>query len=92
MLILAIKSHIFLLKICSLDVTELYHPNDRGESRHLSLSRFFFESIIYTTHPKKEQVDPENIRYFNRLSDALFVWSRWVSNVLGDEENIWEFD
>ena len=38
---------------------------------------------------KKENVDPVNIQYLNRLSDALFVWSRWVSNVLGDEENLW---
>ena len=41
---------------------------------------------------KKENVNPENIRYLNRLSDALFVWSRWVSNILGDEENIWDPD
>ena len=39
---------------------------------------------------KKENVDPVNIQYLNRLSDALFVWSRWVSNVLGDEENLWD--
>ena len=39
---------------------------------------------------KKENVDPENIRYLNRLSDALFVWSRWVSKIIGDEENLWD--
>ena len=39
---------------------------------------------------KKENVDPENIRYLNRLSDALFVWSRWVSNIIGDKENLWD--
>lgn len=42
------------------------------------------------TLSKEEKVDPENIKYLNRLSDALFVWSRWVSQVLGDEENLWE--
>ena len=41
---------------------------------------------------KKENVNPENIRYLNRLSDALFVWSRWVSKMIGDEENIWDPD
>ena len=41
---------------------------------------------------KKENVDPENIRYLNRLSDALFVWSRWVSKIIGDEENLWDPD
>ena len=49
----------------------------RGERRVVCLS-------------KKENVDSENIRYLNRLSDALFVWSRWVSKIIGDEENIWE--
>ena len=39
---------------------------------------------------KKENVDPKNIRYLNRLSDALFVWSRWVSNIIGDKENLWD--
>jgi len=41
---------------------------------------------------KKENVDPGNIRYLNRLSDALFVWSRWVSKIIGDEENLWDPD
>ena len=41
------------------------------------------------TLTRNETVDPENIRYLNRLSDALFVWSRWVSHILGDTENLW---
>jgi cob(I)alamin adenosyltransferase len=35
-------------------------------------------------------VPPEAIRYLNRLSDALFVWSRWVSHVTGTPETLWE--
>ncbi|HEY7387431.1 MAG TPA: cob(I)yrinic acid a,c-diamide adenosyltransferase [Bryobacteraceae bacterium] len=30
------------------------------------------------------------VRYLNRLSDALFVWSRWVSHVTGTPETLWE--
>ncbi len=41
------------------------------------------------TLARNETVDQENIRYLNRLSDALFVWSRWVSHILGDTENFW---
>ena len=41
---------------------------------------------------KKENVDPKNIRYLNRLSDALFVWSRWISKIIGDDENLWDPD
>jgi cob(I)alamin adenosyltransferase len=34
--------------------------------------------------------DGEIVRYLNRLSDALFVWSRWASRQLGVAENLWE--
>lgn len=37
----------------------------------------------------EQEVPPESIRYLNRLSDALFVWSRWVNHVLGAEETLW---
>ena len=35
-------------------------------------------------------VDPDAVKYLNRLSDALFVWSRWASLLLGAEELLWE--
>ncbi len=37
-----------------------------------------------------EAVDPLAITYLNRLSDALFVWSRWAVARLGIEEVLWE--
>ena len=37
-----------------------------------------------------EEVPPEAVRYLNRLSDALFVWSRWASHRLGVAEWLWE--
>jgi cob(I)alamin adenosyltransferase len=39
---------------------------------------------------RREEVPPETIRYLNRLSDALFVWSRWTNHVLGVPEVLWE--
>ncbi|MFT4704905.1 MAG: cob(I)alamin adenosyltransferase [Bradymonadia bacterium] len=36
-----------------------------------------------------EQVDEVAIRYLNRLSDAFFVWSRWVIAEAGAEEVLW---
>lgn len=39
---------------------------------------------------REETVDGEILRYLNRLGDALFVWSRWVSHTLGAEEILWE--
>ena len=38
---------------------------------------------------KDQKLDIVNIKYLNRLSDALFVWSRWISLVLNDEEHLW---
>jgi cob(I)alamin adenosyltransferase len=35
-------------------------------------------------------VPQEAVRYLNRLSDALFVWSRWVNHVQGIEETLWQ--
>jgi cob(I)alamin adenosyltransferase len=35
-------------------------------------------------------VDEASLKYLNRLSDALFVWSRWASHQLGVAEVLWE--
>jgi cob(I)alamin adenosyltransferase len=37
-----------------------------------------------------EEIPPEAVRYLNRLSDALFVFSRWASHVTGAPETLWE--
>ncbi len=39
---------------------------------------------------REEPIPPEAIQYLNRLSDAFFVWSRWVNYVLGVPEVLWE--
>ena len=39
---------------------------------------------------REESVPPEVIPYLNRLSDAMFVWSRWVNHALGVPEALWE--
>jgi cob(I)alamin adenosyltransferase len=39
---------------------------------------------------RSESVPQEAVRYLNRLSDALFVWGRWVSKAMGSEETLWE--
>ena len=38
----------------------------------------------------EEDIPNEAIRYLNRLSDAFFVWSRWVIGVLERRETLWE--
>lgn len=48
----------------------------RAERRLVSLS-------------KKENVNPEIIRYVNRLSDVLFIMARLTNQRLGVKENTW---
>lgn len=37
-----------------------------------------------------ESVNPEVIAYLNRLSDALFVFGRWVSATMDEQEVLWQ--
>jgi len=39
---------------------------------------------------RQEEVPGEALRYLNRLSDALFVWSRWACHAAGVEEVLWQ--
>jgi cob(I)alamin adenosyltransferase len=44
------------------------------------------------TLARTNEVDPQAATYLNRLSDALFVWSRWVTHLLAAPELLWEPD
>ena len=37
-----------------------------------------------------EEIDPQSIRWVNRLSDAFFVWSRWVNHLMARDEVLWQ--
>jgi cob(I)alamin adenosyltransferase len=39
---------------------------------------------------RREPIGNGPLRYVNRLSDLLFVLSRWVSKHLGEAEYLWE--
>jgi cob(I)alamin adenosyltransferase len=45
---------------------------------------------LCVTLAREEALPPEVIRYLNRLSDALFVWSRWSSQVMDVPETLWD--
>jgi cob(I)alamin adenosyltransferase len=47
---------------------------------------------LLVTLSESEPVKPETLQYVNRLSDALFVWSRWINHSLGQEEHLWRAD
>lgn len=39
---------------------------------------------------RETSVPEDAVRYLNRLSDALFVWSRWANHGMGIAETLWE--
>lgn len=45
---------------------------------------------LLVTLSHSESVPPEAIHYLNRLSDALFVYSRWANHRLGASEVLWQ--
>ncbi len=36
-----------------------------------------------------EAISADVVKYVNRLSDALFVWSRWINHALDQPEHLW---
>ena len=45
---------------------------------------------LCVTFSREETVDPELVKFLNRLSDALFIFARWVSKTQGEPEFLWE--
>ncbi len=45
---------------------------------------------LLVTVAETERIPDVTIQYLNRLSDALFVWSRWVNHAMGAKEVLWE--
>jgi cob(I)alamin adenosyltransferase len=45
---------------------------------------------VCVTLARKETVDPQLVTFLNRLSDALFVLSRWAAKTRGEPEFLWE--
>jgi cob(I)alamin adenosyltransferase len=45
-------------------------------------------SLVALTE-RDEEPTLDALRYLNRLSDALFVWARWINDGLGIVEHVW---
>jgi cob(I)alamin adenosyltransferase len=45
---------------------------------------------VTTALSRVEEVSPLTLVYLNRLSDLLFVLSRWVTRAFGEEETLWD--
>ena len=47
------------------------------------------ERLLIALREQDDAISPDVIRYVNRLSDALFVWSRWSNRALEQPEHLW---
>lgn len=67
-------------------------PGGTGLNAELHVTRTICRRAerLVVAMAREESVPPEVIPYLNRLSDAMFVWSRWVNHVLGVTEVLWE--
>ena len=48
------------------------------------------ERLLVRFNDEAEGIDQNIMKYINRLSDYLFVYSRWVSQQLKEDEFLWE--
>ena len=67
------------------------HPGGSSPGAFLHLARTICRRAERTlvTLSEQDTIAPEVLQYVNRLSDALFVWSRWINVALGEPEHLW---
>jgi cob(I)alamin adenosyltransferase len=68
------------------------HPGGSLPGAYLHFARTICrraERLVVALLDEDNDVSPESLRYLNRLSDALFVWARWINDALHDTEYLW---
>ena len=68
------------------------HPGGSLPGAYLHLARTICrraERSLHTLRENDEGISKEAQQYINRLSDALFVWARWINADLNEPEYLW---
>ncbi|HEV3090772.1 MAG TPA: cob(I)yrinic acid a,c-diamide adenosyltransferase [Candidatus Cybelea sp.] len=67
------------------------HPGGSPAGAHLHVARTICRRAerLVVELVEREGVSADALRYLNRLSDALFVWARWINDALGEAEHEW---
>jgi cob(I)alamin adenosyltransferase len=68
------------------------HPGGSAPGAALHFARTICrraERLVVELADRDEADLADSLRYLNRLSDALFVWARWINDALGVPEHIW---
>jgi cob(I)alamin adenosyltransferase len=69
------------------------HPGGSMPGAHLHFARTICrraERLLITLAEGEKDDVSEPLRFLNRLSDALFVWARWINAALGISEHQWD--
>ncbi|MDQ2681059.1 MAG: cob(I)yrinic acid a,c-diamide adenosyltransferase [Candidatus Eremiobacteraeota bacterium] len=67
------------------------HPggSQAGASLHMARTTCRRAERLLVSLSAQEPISPDTIKYVNRLSDALFVWARWINHILKQPEARW---
>jgi cob(I)alamin adenosyltransferase len=73
-------------------LSNFIHPGGSLPGAHLHFARTVCrraERLLVGLAEREEPAASDALRYLNRLSDALFVWARWINHQLGVTEHRW---
>jgi len=74
-------------------LSNFIHPGGSLPGAHLHFARTVCrraERLVVGLIEREEPAANDALRYLNRLSDALFVWARWINHQLGVTEHLWD--
>ena len=64
-------------------------PSGSGPIASMHLARTVIRRLERSMVAMKDGIRPISLQYVNRLSDWVFVLTRWVSSRLGEDESLW---
>tara|TARA_Y100000994_G_scaffold244064_1_gene243293 strand:- start:839 stop:1498 length:660 start_codon:yes stop_codon:yes gene_type:complete len=64
-------------------------PSGSGPIASMHLARTVIRRLERSMVAMKDEIRPISLQYVNRLSDWVFVLTRWVSSRLGEDESLW---
>lgn len=73
-------------------LAKFIHPGGSMPGAQLHFARTVCrraERLLVGLIESDESESSDALRYLNRLSDALFVWARWINDALGIPEHLW---
>lgn len=73
-------------------LSNFIHPGGSVPGAQLHVARTICrraERLVVALADRDEATPPDDIRFLNRLSDALFTWARWINQTLEVPEHLW---